>query len=136
MQRTARRKAAVGSAWRSNRWVGDRHTFTTMPCVSATTIPSITMNATHPATSLVVSCHRPAWVCGGRKNSAGRFVMLNSLGSGNVGTVGAGNRAHHDERDDEEHEEADLEDDEPGAKSHEFEPPAGNAHLVVEMGFE
>src|ERR1700679_2182452 len=99
------------------------HTLRTMPCVSATTRPRITMNATHAARSRTVSRCNSALVCGGRKNSAGSFFMRSlatttPFGSRNEGAVGAGHSAQHDERDDQQYEEGDLEDDEPGAQPH------------------
>src|SRR5271155_3098445 len=117
------------------------HTFRTMPCVSATMTPRITMNATHAATSRTVSRCSAALVCGGRKNSAGSLFMRSlatttPFGSRNVGAVGAGHSAQHHERNDQKHEEGDLEDDEPAAQSHELESPSRNRHRVVEVILE
>src|SRR5271154_4591544 len=114
------------------------YTVRTMPCVSATMTPRISMNATHAATSRTVSRCSAALVCGGRKNSAGSFFMRSlatttPFGSRNVGAVGAGHGAQHHERNDQQNKEGDLEDDEPGAQSHEFEAPSRNRHLVVEV---
>src|ERR1700744_377622 len=114
------------------------HTFRTMPCASATATPRIRMNATHAATSRAVSRCSAALVCGGRKNSAGRSFMRSlatttPFRSRNVGAVGAGHGAQHDQRNDQKNKEGGLEDDEPGAESHEFKAPPRNRHLVIEV---
>src|ERR1700710_850261 len=113
----------------------------TMPWVSATMTPRITMNATLTAISQTVSRCSAALVCGGRKNSAGMSFMRlvatrTSFGSRNVGAVGAGRSAQHHKRDDQQNKEGDLEDDEPGAQSHEFESPSRNRDFVVEVVVE
>src|ERR1700692_495851 len=114
---------------------GGRHQpVMTMPCVNATMMPRITMNATHAATSRTVSRCSAALVCGGRKNSAGSFFMrllatTTPFGSRNVGAVGAGHSAQHHERNDQKNKEGDLEDDEPGAQSHELEAQSRDRHL-------
>src|SRR5271166_3715621 len=113
--------------------LGRHHTFMTMPCVNATMMPRSTMNAMHPATSRTVSRFSAALVCGGRKNSAGSSFMQGSSRSRNVGAFGAGQRTQHQERNDQKHKEGDLEDDEPGAQSHEFKSPSRNRDLVVEV---
>src|SRR4030088_3485266 len=95
-------------------------TLMTMPWVNATMMPRITMNATHPATSRMVSFVSASLLWGGRKNSAGMSFMCAPRRSGDVGAVGAGGPAHDHQRQYEEHGEADLEDDEPGAKSHQL----------------
>src|ERR1700753_494758 len=95
----------------------------TMPCVSATMTPRITMNTTLTATSRTVSRCSAALVCGGRKNSAGMSFMRSvgtrtPLGSRYVGAVGAGRSAQHHERDDQKNEDGALEDDEQSFQSH------------------
>src|SRR3984957_11366038 len=127
---------AAEAKTRRRRGTAPAHALMTMPCVSATMTPRITMNATHAATSRTVSRCSAALVCGGRKNSAGSFFMRSlatttPFGSRNVWAVSAGHGAQHHERNDQKNKEGDLEDDEPGAQSHKFEAPSRNRCLVV-----